>query len=429
MVRQSVKRPQRIEGTLSLPGDKSISHRALILNAVASGTATISGLSSSTDVVATRRCLSSLGVDIKPAEGSDQLRVHGRNWCPQESGSILDAANSGTTMRLLAGLLSTQPFLSVLTGDASLRSRPMGRVVQPLQAMGARVMGRNNDTLAPLVIRGGHLKGAEHTLSVASAQVKSCIILAALQATGETIIHQPAPSRDHTERMLRAMGSTIEEDGLTLTIRPGPLKAADVSIPGDISAAAFWLVAAVCHPNARLRLRNVGVNPGRTGILDVLKSMGARINVEKLHLEGGEPTADLVVESSSLEGVELGGDLIPRILDEVPVLAVAACFARGTTTIKDAQELRVKESDRVRTTVRQLSRLGASIEERPDGMVIHGTGKLKGGQVRSHSDHRLAMALAIAGLLAEGETIVEGAQAAAVSYPQFWEHLNHLSKG
>jgi 3-phosphoshikimate 1-carboxyvinyltransferase len=229
--------------------------------------------------------------------------------------------------------------------------------------------------------------------------------------------------------MLRAMGSTIEEEGLTLTVRPGPLKAADVSIPGDISAAAFWLVAAVCHPNARLRLRNVGVNPGRTGILDVLKSMGARISIEEQHLEGGEPTADLVVESSSLEGVELGGDLIPRILDEVPVLAVAACFARGTTTIKDAQELRVKESDRVRATVRQLSRLGASIEERPDGMVIHGTGKLKGGRVRSHSDHRLAMTLAIAGLLAEGETIVEGAEAASVSYPQFWEHLDNLSKG
>ena len=427
-MRQLVKRPRLLEGTLSLPGDKSISHRALILNAMAQGTATISGLSTGADLLATRRCLTGLGVQIEPANGFEGARVHGSDGRLQESATVLDAANSGTTMRLLAGLLATQPFLSVLTGDESLLSRPMGRVVQPLKLMGTCIMGRSNDTLAPLSIRGGMLKGIEHSLTVASAQVKSCLIMAGLLASSETVIHQPAPSRDHTERMLKAMGVAVEERGLTLVVRPGRLKAADVAVPGDISAASFWLMAASCHPNARVTLPGVGVNPGRTGVLEVLQSMGACISLENWREEGGEPTADLVVESSSLEGTEVGGDLIPRILDELPAVAVAACFAKGATVIKDAQELRVKESDRIKTTVRELSRLGASIEERPDGMVIHGTGQLTGSRVQSHGDHRLAMALGVAGLVSRRETLVDGAHAALVSYPGFWEHLQLLSK-
>ena len=427
-MRQLVKRPRLLEGTVSLPGDKSISHRALILNAMAQGTATVSGLSTGADVLATRRCLMGLGVQIEPSNGSEGVKVHGSNGRLQESSAVLDAANSGTTMRLLAGLLAAQPFLSVLTGDESLLSRPMGRVVQPLKLMGACIMGRSNDTLPPLAIRGGVLKGIEYSLTVASAQVKSCLILAGLLASGETVIHQPDPSRDHTERMLKVMGVAVEERDLTLVVHPGRLKAADVAVPKDISAASFWLVAASCHSNARVTLPSVGVNPGRTGVLEVLQSMGAYISLENRREEGGEPTADLVVESSSLEATEVSGDLIPRILDELPVLAVAACFAKGTTVIKDAQELRVKESDRIKTTVRELSRLGASIEERPDGMVIHGTGQLKGSRVRSHGDHRLAMALGVAGLVSRGETLVDGAHAALVSYPGFWEHLQLLSK-
>ena len=409
-----------------LSGDKSISHRALVLNSIAQGTATISGLSVGADVLATQRCLKSLGVLIEPSADSDQVKIYGTDGTLQESEAILNAANSGTTMRLLAGLLAGQPVLSVLTGDNSLRSRPMNRVIRPLKLMGASVMGRNNDTLAPLVIKGGRLDGIEYTLPVASAQVKSCVILAALSAGGETIIHQPATSRDHTERMIRAMGVPVDEDDLTLVVHPGRLKATDITIPGDISAAAFWLVAGACHPNARLRLENVGLNPGRTGILEALQTMGARITLEKQRFEGAEPVADLIVESSSLEGVEIAGNIIPRVLDELPILAVAACFAKGTTIIKDARELRVKESDRVKTTVLELSRLGASIEERPDGMVIHGLGQLRGARVRSHRDHRLAMALGVVGLLCRGETLVEGANAAVVSYPRFWDHLRLL---
>ena len=378
------------------------------------------------DVLATQRCLKSLGVLIEPSADSDQVKIYGTDGTLQESGTILNAANSGTTMRLLAGILAGQPVFSVLTGDNSLRSRPMDRVIRPLKLMGASVMGRSNDTFAPLVIKGGGLDGIEYTLPVASAQVKSCVMLAALNAGGETIIHQPSTSRDHTERMIRAMGVPVDENDLTLVVRPGRLKATNITIPGDISAAAFWLVAGACHPNARIRLENVGLNPGRTGILEALHTMGARITLENQRLEGAEPVADLTVESSSLEGVEIAGNIIPRILDELPILAVAACFAKGTTIIKDARELRVKESDRVKTTVLELSRLGASIEERPDGMVIHGLGQLRGARVRSHGDHRLAMALGVVGLLCRGETLVEGANAAVVSYPRFWDHLRLL---
>jgi len=427
-LRHIIKRPRRLEGSLSLPGDKSISHRSLIMNAMAKGTARVTGLSQGQDVVATRRCLQNLGVKIESTDGLREVVVYGREGELEESSAILDAANSGTTMRLMSGLLASQAFLSVLTGDDSLRSRPMGRVVQPLSQMGASIMGRKGDTLAPLAIRGGGLKGIEYKMTVASAQVKSCIILAGLRASGETVIHQPSLSRDHTERMLQAMGAPVVEDGLTLTVRPGRPKAVDVNVPGDVSAAAFWMVAASCHSDAQLRLLNVGMNPGRTGILEVMRSMGAKIKAENERLEGGEPVADLVVEPSRLEATEVGGDVIPRVLDEIPVLAVAACFAKGTTVIKDAEELRVKESDRIKTTVRELSRMGASIEERADGMVIHGTGRLKGGVGRSYGDHRLAMALGVVGLIGGGEVTVQGAESASVSYPEFWEHLNSVIK-
>ena len=353
--------------------------------------------------------------------------VNGSGGQLQEPVSVLDAGNSGTSMRLLAGLLATQPFLSVLTGDGSLRSRPMGRIVHPLKLMGANVFGRQDDTLAPIAIRGGALRGIEYTMPVASAQVKSAIILASLFAEGETAIHQPARTRDHIERMVKAMGGDVEDDGLTLRIKPCQLRSIDIQVPGDISAAAFWIVAALCHQNADLRLNDVGMNPSRTGILEVLGSMGAKITQENGRVRAGEPLADLVVQSSDLRGAEIGRDLIPGVIDEIPILAVAASFAKGTTVIKDAYELRVKESDRIATTVSELSRLGAKIEERPDGMVIHGTGKLQGARCRSHGDHRLAMALGIAGLLAKGETVVDGAQAADISYPQFWQHLETLA--
>ena len=427
-MRQVVQRPRVLRGSLTLPGDKSVSHRALILNSIACGQGRITGISNGGDVLSTMRCLRGLGVRIDPGDGQSAVTVHGCQGLLTEPGDILDAGNSGTSMRLLSGLLAGQAFLSVLTGDRSLRSRPMGRIVQPLSLMGAQILGRDNHTLAPLVIQGGGLTGIEYTMPVASAQVKSSIMLAALSAEGETVLHQPARSRDHTERMVRAMGGEVEEDGLSLLVRPGNLSAVNVNVPGDISAAAFWIVAGLCHPDARIVIRGVGVNPTRAGIMEVLSNMGARITQQKPRFEGGEPVADLLVESSDLKGSEIGGDLIPRIIDELPVLAVAACFALGTTVIRDAQELRVKESDRIRTIAKEMSRLGARIEEQPDGMVIHGTGHLLGGRCRSHGDHRLAMALAVAGLLAESETTIDGAQAAAISYPRFWQDMQELNQ-
>ena len=412
-----------------MPGDKSISHRSLILNAMAHGTARVTGLSNGEDVMSTMTCLQGMGVEITEGTQAGEYTIAGRGPVLEEPSDILDAGNSGTSMRLLSGLLAAQPFLSVLTGDASLRSRPMRRIVEPLQRMGAEVTGRQNGSLAPLVIRGGSLRGIEYDLPVASAQVKSCVLLAGLSADGDTVIHQPALSRDHTERMVTAMGATVEEDGLDLSLRPAALRAVDIAVPGDISSAAFWIVLGLCHRDARVLVRGVGLNPSRTGIIDALQAMGAGDSLQLVNerTEGGEPVADVLVTPGDLQGTEIGGDMIPRILDEVPILAVAACFASGETVIRDAAELRVKESDRIATTVQELTRLGANIEALDDGMVIRGTGRLSGAACESHSDHRLAMAMAVCGLLAEGETVIHGAADAAVSYPVFWEDLDILA--
>lgn len=426
-----VYRPTRLDGELSVPGDKSISHRSLILNSLARGTARVTGLSNGEDVMSTMACLRSMGVGISPGDAPGEYTVHGNGPVLDEPSDILDAGNSGTSMRLLSGLLAAQPFLSVLTGDDSLRTRPMRRIVEPLLRMGAQVMGRRNGSLAPLVINGGSLMGIEYDLPVASAQVKSCIMLAGLSADGDTVLHQPALSRDHTERMVAAMGATVEEDGLDLRLRPAELTAVDIAVPGDISSAAFWIVAGLCHPDSRVLVRGVGLNPSRTGIIDALQAMGAGdcLQLVDERTEGGEPVADLLVTTAELRGTEIGGEIIPRILDEVPVLAVAACFASGETVIRDAAELRVKESDRIATTVSELSRLGADIEAREDGMVIRGTGRLAGAAGQSHGDHRLAMALAVCGLLAEGAVDVHGAADASVSYPTFWDDLDLLAPG
>ena len=425
---RSIRRPASLGGVLSVPGDKSISHRSLILNAIAQGDALVQGISGGEDVMSTMHCLQAMGVSIEPAGATGSYIVKGTGSELEEPFDILDAGNSGTSIRLLSGILASQSFVSVITGDSSLRTRPMQRIVQPLKQMGAQIMARQNDSLAPLVVRGGGLKGIEYDLPMASAQVKSAIMLAALSAQGDTVIHQPALSRDHTERMVTAMGGRVEENGLDLVIHPTSLKAVDITVPGDISSAAFWIVAGLCQQNARILIRGVGMNPSRTGIVDVLQEMGAGngLLLVDQRVEGGEPVADLLVTPAALHGIEIGGDMIPRILDEVPILAVAACFASGDTVIRDAAELRVKESDRIATTVAELSRLGANIEAREDGMVIHGTGMLTGADTESHGDHRLAMSMAVAGLLAEGETTIHGAADASVSYPEFWQDLDLL---
>ena len=425
---QTVRRPARLAGSLAVPGDKSISHRSLILNAIADGSATITGLSDGGDVRSTAACLQAMGVSIEPLDDTGSFRIAGLGPHLNEPTDLLDAGNSGTSMRLLSGLLAGQDFLSLLTGDGSLRTRPMGRIVQPLQQMGASIMGRNGDTLAPLAIRGGALRSIEYEMPVASAQVKSCLMLAGLSASGPTVLHQPALSRDHTERMMSAMGVRIESDDLALTLHPASLQSVDVAVPGDISSAAFWMVAGLIHPNATVTITGVGLNPSRAGIIEALRMMGAgdALRLENPRTEGGEPVADVVASSGQLKGIELGGEIIPIMIDELPVLSVAACFAEGETVIRDAAELRVKESDRIATTVSELTRMGADIEAREDGMVIRGTGRLNGAEVESHRDHRLAMSLAVAGLAASGDTIIHGAEDASVSYPVFWQHLESL---
>ena len=430
---RTIKSSHRLEGEVVLPGDKSISHRAVILNSLAKGKAQIDNFAPGADCLSTVRCLKALGVKTatKGSRDSPTLSVSGTGEdALKEASNVLDAQNSGTTMRLLGGLLASQPFLSVITGDASLRSRPMDRLIEPLKLMGADVSGRGQDSFAPLVIKGKKLRGIDFTLPVPSAQIKSAILLAGLFARGNTVLHQRIVSRDHTERMLRRMGASLESKGNSISLLPlnSPLTSLSMRIPGDISSAAYFLVAAAIHPNARIVIKDCGVNPTRTGIIDILLAMGAKLKIDRERLEAGEPLADIVVESSDLSGVEVGGDIIPRLIDEIPVLAVAGCVARGKTVIRDAGELKVKESDRIATVANELSRLGAQIEPLPDGMTIYGGRPLSGTEVDSHFDHRLAMSLAIAGLTAAGETTIRHAQVAEVSYPAFWQTLRQVTE-
>jgi len=429
---KKISPPKQLAGVVAIPGDKSISHRALILNSLAFGKSLIVNLSPGKDCLSTINCLRALGVKLEKQGGeAPDILINGiGNTGLTEAKDVLDAGNSGTTMRLLSGVLSSQPFLSVLTGDISLRSRPMRRLIEPLRLMGAEIYGRGGDSLAPLVIRGKKLHGMSYTLQVPSAQIKSAILLAGLFAQGDTIVEQPQLSRDHTERLLKLMGARIESDNTHISLTPlnTPLTAVDIHVPGDISSAAYWLVAGAIHPNANIKIVNCGINPTRTGIIDALIAMGARLKIENRRLEGNEPVADLYIESSRLKAIEIGGDIIPRLIDEIPLLAVAACVAEGKTVIRDANELRVKESDRIASTSQELSRLGAKIEELPDGMVIHGGQALFGEEVRSHGDHRLAMSLAIAGLVARGNTSIQNTRVAEISNPNFWEELNKLAR-
>jgi 3-phosphoshikimate 1-carboxyvinyltransferase len=429
-MRRTVTRGARLEGAVAPPGDKSISHRSAIFNAIAEGDARVTNYSPGRDCNSTLKCLRALGVEIEHDRAEQNaIVVHGSGGKLQEPDQELDCGNSGTTMRLMTGVLAAQPFLSVLTGDASLRSRPMKRIITPLREMGATLMARQGDNLAPLVIRGGDLHGIDYHMPVASAQLKSSIMLAGLFASSPTTVHEPFHSRDHTETMFRAMGIPVASEHRTVILQPGTLHATDIRVPGDISSAAFWMVAAAAHPNARVRISGVGINPTRTGIVDVLRAMGARVTVIPASSQGGEATGDIVVESSHLSATEIQGEMIPNVQDEIPVLAVAACYARGDTYIRNAEELRVKESDRIKTTVTELTRMGARIEELPDGMIVHGPVRLQGAHCRAYKDHRLVMALAIAGILADGETVVDGAEHADVSYPGFWEQLDSLISG
>ena len=419
-----------LQGQIRVPGDKSISHRALMLGAIAQGETQIQGLLLGEDPRSTANCFRAMGAEISELN-TELVQVKGIGLGQlQESADVLNAGNSGTTLRLMLGLLASHPGrLFVVTGDSSLRSRPMSRVVKPLQQMGAQIWGRQGGSLAPLAVQGQTLQPIHYRSPIASAQVKSCILLAGLMAHGQTTVTEPALSRDHSERMLQAFGAELsinpETHSVTIT-GPAQLHGQTVIVPGDISSAAFWLVAAAIVPNSQLLIENVGVNPSRTGVLEALAMMGADIQLENQRVVAGEPVADLRVRSSPLRGCTIAGDLVPRLIDEIPVLAVAAVFAQGKTIIRDAAELRVKESDRITVTATQLNRLGAKVTELADGLEIIGETPLTGGDVDSHLDHRIAMSLAIAALNAKGTTTIHGAEAAAVSYPEFTATLQQV---
>ena len=423
-----------LRGTVQVPGDKSISHRALLFGAIAEGVTRIEGLLPAEDPLSTAACLRAMGVTVSEIRAGEPVTVQGVGLDGfQEPSDVLDCGNSGTTMRLMLGLLAGRVDRHfVLTGDGSLRGRPMRRVGGPLAEMGALIHGRKGGHFAPLAVLGQPLRGTTIRTPVASAQVKSAILLAALTAAGPTTVIEPAQSRDHSERMLGAFGAQLEVGGPGLTqvtLTPGAsLRGQSVVVPGDISSAAFWLVAAAITPGAELTVQNVGLNPSRTGILEVLEQMGAQITVLNSRDVAGEPVGDLQVSHGPLQAFEIGGDLIPRLVDEIPVLAVAACCAEGTSRIRDAEELRVKETDRLAVMARQLGAMGARIEEFEDGLAISGISPLHGAELDSETDHRVAMSLAVAAGIATGDSLLHRPEAAAVSYPGFWDDLNRLKQ-
>jgi len=439
-----------LKGRIAVPGDKSISHRAVMLGAIAEGVTEIEGFLMAADCLSTIECFGKMGVDIEASRedknsiGKDvagradglgsnpenvKVKVLGRGLHGLKKPDIpLYVGNSGTTIRLLSGILAGQNFETEITGDESIRRRPMARVTEPLRLMGAGIDGADGGNKAPLKIKGGGLKAINYRLPVASAQVKSCLLLAGLYAQGRSVIEEPERSRDHTEIMMKAFGANISRENNSVILEPVPeLKAQKITVPGDISSAAFFMAGACILPDSDVIIKNVGVNPTRTGIIEALRLMGADIQILNEHITNGEPVGDIRTRTSRLKGISVEGPIIPRIIDEIPVLAVAAAFAEGTTVIRDAGELKVKESDRIAAMVDGLSRLGALIEETPDGMVIEGPNKLKGGRVGSCGDHRIAMALAIAALGTEGETVIENVDCVGISYPEFFDTLARAS--
>ena len=424
MTRLTVSRCDPLHGEISVPGDKSISHRALLLAAIADGTSKISGFLACNDCLATLACVRALGIEVESTDETS-LIVHGKGLYDLRSpAQPLDCVRSGTAMRLLAGILAGQQFKSVLSGDPQLLHRPMERVVDPLSQMGAIV--DTVDGHAPISLRAGNLRGITYEMPIASAQVKSAILLAGLYANSPTTVIQPGPARDHTERMLSAMGAKITVEENRVSISPSELSPLSMNIPGDTSSAAFPLVAATIIPDSKITLRAVGINPTRTGLLDVLSAMGAHIKVERLQQEGNEPLADLVVSESALHGVEIRGNTVVRMIDEFPILAVAATQAEGITVVRDARELRVKETDRIATVAEEMRKLGANIEPTPDGFIVQGPSKLHGASVSSHGDHRLAMALAVAGMISDGTTQIDDIECSGDSFPGFVDLMRKI---
>ncbi len=446
-----------LKGSITVPGDKSISHRCVMFGALAEGTTEVTNFLQGADCLSTIRCFRQLGIEITNDPTMDYVRIKGKGLHGlQRPKDILDVGNSGTTMRLLSGILCGQSFSSSMTGDASIQGRPMGRIMEPLALMGADIRSINNNNRAPLAINSRpeqlrnserpysseqlynsdqlslfkqhRLKGIHYKSPVASAQIKSCVLLAGLYAEGETSVTEPSLSRNHTELMLSEFGANITSVGTTATIQPYPkLTGRKIHVPGDISSAAYFIAAGLLVPNSEILIKNVGINPTRDGILRVCRQMGADITLENIIDQGGEPVADLVVRHSELTATQIGGDIIPTLIDEIPVIAVLACFAKGTTVIRDAAELKVKESNRIDVMAGNLRRMGADVTPTEDGLIIHGGKPLHGASIESKADHRIAMSFAIASLLAEGETEIIGAECVDISYPKFYSDLKSLA--
>lgn len=421
------KKVNSLKGNVTIPGDKSISHRAVMFGSIAKGNTKITGFLQGADCLSTISCFSKMGINIE--NNGDTVIVHGKGLHGlSKPASILDVGNSGTTTRLISGILAGQNFTSTLDGDASLRKRPMKRIITPLTLMGAYITDSNNGC-APLTINGSSLTGIHYNSPVASAQIKSCVLLAGLYANGTTSVTEPSLSRNHTELMLKSFGADISSDNLTATIVPGmELFGQEVHVPGDISSAAYFIAAGLIVPNSEILIKNVGINPTRDGIIKVCQAMGGDITICNERTAGGEPVADLLVRSSNLHGIEIKGNIIPTLIDEIPIIAILAAYAQGTTIIADAAELKVKESNRIDVMVNNLSKMGADITGTDDGMIINGGKTLHGAVIDTYLDHRIAMSFAIAALNADGITTINDADVVTVSYPEFYKDLEILQK-
>lgn len=422
------KKTKHLNGEITVPGDKSISHRSIMLGSIASGITEVHGFLNGADCISSMNCFRQMGVDID-YDGSI-VTIHGNGLHGLKApADTLDVGNSGTTTRLMSGILAAQNFSSRVIGDDSICRRPMKRIITPLAMMGADITSERGNDCAPLIINGRKLKGIHYDSPVASAQVKSCVLLAGLYADGETSVTEPYVSRNHTELMLNAFGGSCTTLGTTATVTSDPvLTGQKIVVPGDISSAAYFLVAGLIAENSEITIKNVGINPTRDGIIDVIKMMGGDITFANVNADSGEPTADITVKTSSLKGCVIEGDIIPKLIDEIPVIAILACFAEGETVIKDAAELKVKESNRIDVMVNNLSAMGADITGTDDGMIIRGGKPLHSAVIHSKKDHRIAMSFAVAAICAEGETEILDANCVNISYPDFYRDLENLQK-
>ena len=425
----TIKPAASVKGEITVPGDKSISHRSIMLGAIANGSTSVRGFLRGGDNMATMGAFRAMGVEINDDGQTVVIQGKGLHGL-SEPGDVIDCGNSGTTIRLITGLLAGQSFFSVVTGDQYLRKRPMKRVVEPLTRMGARILGRNQGSLAPLAISGGSLNAIGYESPVSSAQVKSAIMLAGLYADGETSLREPSLSRDHSERMFRLFGASLDVFNSGVTVRGGvELQGQDITVPGDISSATFYIVAALITPGSELLIRNVGVNPTRTGAIDILRAMGGSIELLDQREVSGEPVADILVRSSRLKGCAIAGSVVPRAIDEFPAICVAAACAEGVTTIREARELRVKETDRIAAMTVNLRALGVTVAECEDGMDVSGVERLSGGSVNSFGDHRIAMSLSVAALVSTGGITITDTECVATSFPTFYPLLEQVTRG